>query len=130
MGVREPFIIKNIEHQCYAYPENKDTSSPAKSIKEEIQTQDLNSKWKYAVIVTDSFDDEAYTYLFETEDEAIKFLRKNYNDITEIYLDDENYEFSGKLWDRGHRAEIVVHNNLNDAKIVFRIGKVQGESAG
>ena len=129
-GVKEPFIIENIEHKCYAYPDNKDKSNPTESIKEKTQPQDLNNKWQYAVTMTDSFDDEVYTYLFATEEEAIKFLRKNYNDITAIYLDDEKYEVSSKLWDRGHRAKIVAHSDLNDVKIVLCIGRVRNERIG
>ena len=75
----------------------------------------------YAVIFSYSFDCEVAVYLFKTEEEAVQFLRDNYE--TELRIDNEENEWNsiGTISDDGWSAEIIT--SFGD-RTCFQIGTI------
>ena len=78
----------------------------------------------YAVIFTYSFDNDCPVFLFETEEEAKKFLRKSYEEEVRIDTEENGWDCHGYIEDDGWFAKIF--NCFTDRTDVteFRIGKI------
>ena len=62
----------------------------------------------YAVVFTYSFDDDSATYLFETEEDAEKFLKDSYESELSVGIDENGWwNTYGDLMDGGRYARIV-----------------------
>lgn len=75
----------------------------------------------YAVIFTYSFDDETSVYLFETESEAVKFLRDTYEEELRIDIEENEWDSIGKISDDGWSGEITT--SFGDTTW-FKIGRI------
>lgn len=80
----------------------------------------------YAVIYTYSFDDDVAVYLFETEEEAMVFLRSSYEEELRIDTEENGWVSSGEISDDGWYARIETSSlrcpNVDVTE--FRIGNV------
>lgn len=78
----------------------------------------------YAVIFTYSFDDEVAVYLFDTEEEAKKFLKDNFEEEIRIDTEENGWDCNWSIEDDGRYA--VIFNRFNDKvdTTTMRIGNV------
>lgn len=127
IGVPEPFIINDIDKECRCYPDKSEKESTCIENETSVMndSKEQSPQWKFAVTVTYSFSKEIDTYLFETKEEAIEFLHKNYNDILNIYNEDKDcITVSGKLRDGGSRAKISAHKKTCNIKVTLMVSRV------
>lgn len=80
----------------------------------------------YAVIYTYSFDDDVAVYLFETEEEAVAFLRSSYEEELRIDIEENGWISRGEISDDGQYAKIetVSIGCIGVDTTEFRIGNV------
>lgn len=80
----------------------------------------------YAVIYTYSFDDDVAVYLFETEEEAVAFLKSSYEEELRIDIEENGWVSSGEISDDGWYARIETSSlRCQDVDVTeFRIGNV------
>lgn len=81
----------------------------------------------YAVIFTYSFDSDTAVYLFETEDEAKKFLKDYYTEELRIDTEENGWSSEGTISDDGWYAKIENYcgDEGSEPDITeFRIGNI------
>ena len=80
----------------------------------------------YAVVFTYSFDQDCAVYLFQTEAEAKRFLRDNYDEELRIEREENGLSPSGSISDDGWYAVITTDNDdgSDPCVIYFHIAHV------
>lgn len=75
----------------------------------------------YAVIFSYSFDDDVAVYLFDTWDEALKFLKDSYNEEMRIDIEENGWDTNGSIEEDTGYAKIFNrfydHTNVTEMKI-------------
>ena len=61
----------------------------------------------FAVIFSYSYDDDMAVYTFETEEEAVSFLRDSYEEEIRIDVEENGYKVNAKIRQDGWRASIT-----------------------
>ena len=75
----------------------------------------------YAVIFCYSFDDDVALYVFNTEEEAKKFLKESYEEELRIEVEENKFYAEGYFRDDGLYTTITVnHDDVTE----MRIGKI------
>lgn len=80
----------------------------------------------YAVIFSYSFDGDVAVYLFETEEEAVAFLRSSYEEELRMDIEESGWISSGEISDDGWYAKIETASMgcMGVDITEFRIGNV------
>lgn len=81
----------------------------------------------YAVIFTYSFDNEVAVYLFETEEQAKKFLEDSYIEELRIDIEENGWGSEGTISDDGWYAKIENYFGDEGSEpdvTEFRIGNI------
>lgn len=80
----------------------------------------------YAVIFSYSFDGDVAVYLFETEEEAVAFLRSSYEEELRMDIEESDWISSGEISDDGWYAKIETASMgcMGTDVTEFRIGNV------
>lgn len=78
----------------------------------------------FAVIFTYSFDDEVAVYLFDTEDEAKKFLKESFEEEVRIDTEENGWDCNSYIEDDGKYAKIFNRFDDRIDATTFRIGNV------
>ena len=86
----------------------------------------MNSTYRYAVIITYSFDDETPVALFENREEAVEFIRKTSKREYDIDVNENGWgEITEYEIDHlGEYAKIVNHFDDNDDITEWRFGTI------
>lgn len=79
----------------------------------------------YAVIFTYSFDRECPVYLFQTEDEAITFLRDSFNEEVRIDTEENEWNVDSEISEDGRYVKITDHFRDHDDVTEMRIGSIE-----
>lgn len=81
----------------------------------------------YAVVFTYSFDNDVAVYLFNTEEEAKKFLRESYQEELRIDTEENGWDSVGEVSKDGYYARIENYFEGEDPHVnvtEFRLGNV------
>lgn len=78
----------------------------------------------YAIIFNYSFDNDVAVYLFETDKEALAFLRESFEEEVRIDREENNWNVDGYITDEGDYAKIVTHYPSGDEETEIRLGRV------
>lgn len=78
----------------------------------------------YAVIFTYNFDSDVAVYLFETEDEAKKFLKDSYAEELRIDIKENGWDSEGFISKDGWYAKITNYFDNGIDITEFRIGNI------
>lgn len=78
----------------------------------------------YAVVFTYSFDSETPIYLFETEEEAIKFLRDSFKEEVRIDTEENEWICESEIDPDGRYAKITNHFYNGDDITEFHLGQI------
>lgn len=78
----------------------------------------------FAVVFTYSFADDVAVYLFDTEDDAKKFLLEAYREELRIDTEENNFELYGSITGDGRYAKIVNHFADHDDITEMHLGNV------
>lgn len=78
----------------------------------------------YAVIFTYSFDSEVVVYLFDTLDEAKKFLKESFEEEVRIDTEENGWDCTSYIDEDGCYARIFNQFSDRIDKTTFRIGNV------
>ena len=87
----------------------------------------MENTMSYAVIFTYSFDDEVAVYLFETEEEAKKFLKDSFSEELRIDTEENEWNSEGTISEDGWYAKIENYfgdEGSEPAVTEFRIGNI------
>ena len=82
------------------------------------------SKPNYAVIVTFSFDDQVSVLLFETQEEALNFIKKDILEEYRIDVDENGWDSEYAIFEDEGRAVLTTHWRDVDDVTEWRIGTV------
>lgn len=78
----------------------------------------------FAVVFTYSFDKETPVYLFNTKDEAKKFLNESYKEELRIDSEENGWMVDGNIDEDLEYAKIVDYFPDHDDITEFRLGQV------
>lgn len=79
----------------------------------------------YAVVFTYSFDDDCAVYLFDTENDALKFLRDSYENELQIQLEENNFYAIGEIAPDGYYAKITTYCHDGNRDVCeYHVGNV------
>lgn len=78
----------------------------------------------YAVVCSYSWDENTAVYLFDTEDEAVAFLRQTFKDETDSDTDN-GYHFDCEISQTGWYAKITNYRSTGDIDVTeYRVGHI------
>ena len=83
-----------------------------------------NPKYKYIVATTYSFDTELVTAVFDTEEEAVAYLRDSYETELNIDTTENGWDATGERSEDGWYAKITNHFSDHDDVTEFQVGSV------
>lgn len=78
----------------------------------------------FAVVFTYSFDSDSSVYLFDTQEEAITFMRKSYEEELRIDTEENDWISEGHIDEDGMYAKIVNYFADGDDVTEFRVANV------
>lgn len=78
----------------------------------------------YAVVFTYSFDSDTAVYLFDTEKDALIFLRESFMEELRIDREENGWDTESYIDEDAGYAEIINHFYDRDDKTEFRLGRV------
>lgn len=78
----------------------------------------------FAVVFTYSFDCDSSVYLFDTQDEAIKFMTESYEEELRIDKEENGWNSEGYVTEDDMYARIVTHFPDRDDITEFHIANV------
>lgn len=76
---------------------------------------------KYAVVSCYSFDPECIVVSFNTEEEAVEYLRKSYANEYKIDKEENGWDSVGYIYKNGWCATIINHFSDRDDVTEFRV---------
>lgn len=78
----------------------------------------------YAVVFTYSFDTDSAVYLFDTQEEAIDYMMKSFEEELRIDQEENGWNSEGHVAEDKMYAEIITHYPSGDSVTEMHIANV------